>query len=240
MHRHFARQIAASLFLAGLFVAPAARAANVTVPIDIGLGPALHHGGGKLFDGGRQLHYGLKISAAAIISRELIAQHINRVPKGWRKMVKRMPELRMSKIYIPDTILISPKIDGTGMYGITWQLLGLGLPLYRRGTIVSLRAGLLLTAAFIHSDVLTDPNGQPVDTMLFLRPGFDAGLNVEIPITDRFLVSFGWQWQGYIPQIIGGDFLATGFDDATLANSIWSMGQAYLRFHVRFPYQTSF
>jgi hypothetical protein len=210
-------------------------AAEFTVPVDVGVGPAFYHGSGALFRGssGAQVlgHYGLKVSLAAIISQEMIKANLHRVPKRYRGMASRMKGLRYRpSIFIPDALIISPKVQGTGMYGVTWRPIGINVPLYQGPANVSLGAGALLTAAFIHSDVMT------VDSMFFLRPGLDLGAQVEIPFTDNFLMSFGWNWQVYIPQIVGGNFLETTFSGPGLDNAVWNVAQAFIKFHVRFPY----
>lgn len=211
-------------------------ATELTVPVDVGVGPAFFHGFGPLFtglDGGQPIvgHFGLKISLAAIIKQEVIRANIKRVPKRYRGMASRMKEVRYRpSIFIPDALIISPKLAGTGMYGATWRPLGISMPLYNNGTKVTLDLGALLTAAFIHSDAMA------VGSMFFLRPGLDLGAEVEVPITDNFLVSFGWNWQVYIPQLVGGGFFETTFESDGLDRSVWNIAQAFLKIHFRFPY----
>ena len=213
-----------------------AGAGELTVPVDVGVGPAFYHGIGPLFDGpagGERVlgHYGLKISLAAIIKQEVIRANLHRVPKRYRGMAARMKEVRYRpSIFIPDAVIISPKLQGTGMYGATWRPIGLNVPLVNRGVKAGLGLGALLTAAFIHSD------NMAVDSMFFLRPGLDMGASVEIPVTDNFLVSFGWNWAVYIPQIVGGGFLETTFEGDQLGGTVWNIAQAFFKLHFRFPY----
>jgi len=238
---HRTQLIAAAAVLGvGLTFALPARAIEITAPVDVGVGPAIYHGGGKLFEGGAPLHYGLKFNLAAIISQQLIKKNIRRVPKKWRKRALRIKELRYRpSILVPDSLIISPKLNNTGMYGVTWRPIGLNMPLSRGAARLELTAGVLFTAAIIHSDTMTTWDGKNADWFTFIRPGVDVGGNLEIPITDVFLISMGWVWQAYIPQLVGGGFLETSTDAGGYKDSIWSMAQAYLRLHFRFPYTTN-
>ncbi|TNF32645.1 MAG: hypothetical protein EP329_09515 [Deltaproteobacteria bacterium] len=172
------------------------------------------------------VHYGLKVSVAAVLDKATLEANKGRVPAKYRGMVSKLSEVRFSpSIFIPDTLFISPKVDDTQMWGISWTPFGLGLTLAEVPR-VRLGADLRLTYAFIGSDRLGDTH--------FLRPGIDLNLDVEIPVTETFLVSVGWTSQVYIPQKVGGGVLETGpFED-----TIWHIGQAYLMLHFRFPYTT--
>ncbi len=224
--------------VAAVFAASPSHAAQETVPVDVGVGPAFYHGVGPAFADAPG-HYGLKISLAAIINNALIRKHIKRVPKQYRPMALRMQEFRYRPTaLLPDSLLISPKLGATGMYGATWRFIGLGIPLAEGAVNVDLTAGLIVTYAFLHSD--NAEFGVGGGTMHFLRPGLDIGPSVEIPITDNFLMSFGWSAQLYIPQPIGaGVFELPTLDAAGLDQSLWFMGQLWLKFHVRFPYTTN-
>lgn len=215
----------ALVLTAVLLAAPAARGGEVTVPVDVGVGPAFHFITGPVQDD-QLVHYGLKLSVAAIIDQATLQANQGRVPERYRSMVSRLAEVRFSpSIFIPDTLFISPKVNHTQMWGVSWTPFGLGLTLARVPRI-RLGADLRLTYAFIGSDTLGDTH--------FLRPGIDLNLDVEIPVTDNFLVSLGWTSQLYIPQRVGGGVLDTGPFEET----IWHIGQAYLMLHFRFPYTT--
>ncbi len=221
-----------------LMSASPATAAQVTVPVDVGVGPALYHGLGPVF-ADSPTHYGLKISLAAIINREMIRKHIKRVPKKYRKMALGMREFRYRpSIFVPSSLFISPKLNKTGIYGATWRPIGLSVPLSRGPVVFDVQAGLILTYAFLHSD---NAAFQPTNgVMHFFRPGLEIGPRVEIPVVDGFLVSFGWSAQIYVPQIVGGDmFKLPEFDETGLASSLWFVGQAWMKLHFRFPYTTN-
>jgi len=201
-----------------------ARAAEVTVPVDVGVGPAVHLLTGPLQDE-QLLHYGLKLSVAAILDNATLRANQNRIPAKYRDMVLKMEEVRMSpSIFIPDTLFLSPKIDHAQMWGVSWAPIKLGFALARRPVRFWVGAALRLTYAYIDSDTL--------GTTHFLRPGVDLTADLEIPFTDTFLVSLGWTSQFYIPQRVGGPILETG----ALDESLWHLGQGYVMLHFRFPY----
>ena len=121
-----------------------AHAGKVTVPIDIGLGPAGHMITGPVQDD-QALHTGLKVSVEAIINRKTIKKNRKKIPRQYRRYAKGLKEARISHFLIPDTLLISPKgSDNTGMMGIAWQPVQLGLPLLNAGIKVRVDLGLQL------------------------------------------------------------------------------------------------
>lgn len=226
-----------------LSAAPEAQAKKaVTVPVDVGVGPSFTMGTGTLFRD-QPGFYGLKLSLAAIIDQKTIRENINKVPKKFRNMAKKIDEIRYRpSILIPDHFFISPQLDetGIGMYGVTWRPISFGVPLIKRGVRLTLGVGLLFTYGFLHWDAEQRPELQ-ANTMHFLRPGLDGGVNLEIPFSERFLISIGWFAQAYVPQQMGRG-PASGFDTYSerLTDDpgafVWFFHQAYLRFHFRFPY----
>lgn len=227
------------LALLALVVPFASSAARVKVPVDVGVGPAAYWFFGPLTDNRWPTpHFGLKLNVAAVLDAEWIAANRSLVPGRYRKAAEDVDEVRITpSIFIPDALIISPKVDslgGTGIYGITWRPLAFRLPLggkkqpgswqKSRGRF-DLGAGLLFTYAFIYSDFLP--------TTHFLRPGIDLGANVELAASSNFLVSFGWTSQLYVPQKLGS------FGFGPFEQSIFHVGQAYLKLHFRVPYETS-
>lgn len=205
-----------------------ASAGQLTVPVDVGVGPAYYIGPGPLFSG-TSGHFGLKLSVAAILDKATIQKNIKRVPKQYRGMVKNTDEIRIGpSIFIPDSLIISPAIGDTGMYGVTWRPVGLTLPLIRDGVRLDIGAGLLLTTALIHS--------SRFDTTFFIRPGVDLGVRFEVPLTESLLVSVGAFAQAYLPQETGGLGMGDTDDPNWLSDTIWLLPQAFLMVHYRFPY----
>lgn len=214
------------VLLSVLVLCPAASAAQrVTVPVDVGVDPTGYFFFGPVFDD-QPLHTGLKLSVDAVLDREWLQKNRRLVPARYRNQVSKVDEIRISpSIFIPDSLIISPRYRDTGMYGITFKPLGLGLPLSSSPVRFSVGAGLLLTYAYIFSDTLADTH--------FLRPGAEVGVDLELQLAKSFLISLGWESAFYVPQELGG----FGFPDK-LDGGIFHVGQAYVQFHVRFPYTT--
>lgn len=199
----------------------------VTIPIDIGIGPAVHQFTGPV-QRGQQYHTGLKLSLAAIIDRDVIESQKHRVPKKYRGMVKKLDTVRLRPgplILVPETIFISPPKSDTGIYGANWRFLGLSIPLAK---ILDLGTGVNLTYAY-----LTGSDANPKTH--FLRPGLDFTANMEVPFSKSFLMSLGWSSFVYPPQPVGAGIGTWG----NLDESIWHIGQAYLRLHFRIPYEVN-
>lgn len=202
------------------------QAKAATVPVDIGIGPAFHLMTGPIQDD-QAPHYGLKISLEAILDKATIEANKGRIPKKYRKLASGVEEARVTPyIIIPDTLYISPKIEDVGMYGIGWRPLALGIPLIRKPRLA---VGLGLDITYIY----IDGEDAGLGTTHFLRPGLDLQADLEIPFSESFLISLGWQSTFYPPQELGGDIFAWG----ELEDSIWHIGQAYLMLHFRFPYE---
>jgi hypothetical protein len=198
----------------------------VTVPIDIGVGPAAHLVSGGVF-ADQPVHTGLTLSIQAVLDKKTIRKFKRQIPKKYRDMVMQMDEVRISpSIFIPDTLFISPGIGNTGMYGVSWRPISAGIPLSKGPIKVGASAGLRLTYAFLHSKALPSPTH-------FIRPGIDVKFNVEIPLSKKVLTSFGWDSQFYPPQQVGGAVFAFG----PLDSAIWHVGQGYWKWHYRFPYK---
>ena len=220
------------LFLSLLLLALSspASAGRLTVPVDVGVGPAYYFGPGPLFDS-TYGHYGLKISVAAILDKQLIKQNIKRVPPRYRQMARQMDEVRIGpSMFIPDALIISPKLGGTGMFGVTWRPIGMNVPLIDDPFKLTAGAGAILTYAFIYSDTMQASSTH------FLRPGLDAGLRLEVPLSETVLISTGCFAQVYVPQQVGSLQVPDLTDPAVLTDSIWLMVQSFVMLHVRFPY----
>lgn len=226
-----------TLFIALLLaLAPfAASAESITAPIDIGLGPAAYLISGPVAND-QPLHTGLKLSVQAIIDQATIRAHQDRIPAAYRQQALHMKEVRISpSIFIPDSLIISPKLRNTSLYGITWRPISISLSLVDAGPFtLGLKSGLLLTYAYLYSDVLP--------TTHFIRPGLDVGAEAEIALSSSFLISLGWASGFYVPQGMG-EFGLGPFGDKqnydTLKQTMWHFGQAFVKFHIRFPYTTN-
>lgn len=218
------------IFTLATLPSPDLGAAETEVPVDLGVGPAGHWFTGPLGDN-QPLHSGLKLSLAAVLDRQFIQDHADRVPPKYRAMAARMEEVRYRpSMFIPDSLWIAPRIKDVGVYGVTWRPMGVGIPLAKGGSRLDLGAGLLLTAAYLHGDSAVLPGGS----MVFVRPGLDLMLRWEIPVLpDAFLVAVGWASQLYLPQKLGGPVFEAGAFDR---GSIWHVGQVFVTLHWRILY----
>ncbi len=203
---------------------------EVSIPIDIGIGPAVHMITGPIQDD-QQLHSGLKLNLYAVISKKIIKANKHRIPKKYRGLASKLDEVRLRPfplILLPDTLYLSPKRERTQMWGASWKLIGVGLPLIRKPVRLAIGVDLKLDYAWIDSDL------EALGTTNFFRPGLAPGAELEIPFGQSFLISVGWMSTFYPPQEVGGDVFAWG----ELDQSIWHIGQAYLKLHFRIPYTT--
>lgn len=223
-----ARLVPPSLVLLLLLFSAPASAQRVTVPVDVGVGPAAFFFFGPVFRD-QPLHTGLKLSTEVVLDREWLRRNQRLIPRKYRAQANRLDEFRFTpgivSLLVPDSLIISPKVRDTGIYGATWRPLGIGLPLSSSPTRFSLGAGLVLTYAYLYSDTLP--------TTHFLRPGLSLDADLELGLSRTFLVSLGWSSTFYIPQRLGTFTGVSPLDDA-----IFHVGQAYLQLHFRFPYTT--
>lgn len=231
-----------------VLVSSSAFAGKVTVPADVGVGPEAFWFYGPLLENrGGVPHFALAFNLYAVIDRDWINDNRDRIPANYRAQANRITELKIGpSIFIPSTLYVSPSIDalnGVGLFGLTWKPLGLTLlsggQKSERGWNASrgrfnLDANLLLTYLFIYSNIRgVELAGIP--TTHFLRPGIELQTTLLVNVTRTFLVSFGGGAQAYIPQRLGSFFEVTPID-----RTVWLSFFAFLKFHVRFPYEASF
>lgn len=224
-------KLAPLLALLSCLLLPGAAMAQraVTAPVDLGIGPAAFFFFGPVFED-QPLHTGLKINVEAVLDKEWLRKNQALIPRKYRKQALQSDEIRFSPAVlalIPESLIISPKYRNTGIYGATWKPMGIGLPLSSSPVRFSVDAGLLLTYAYVYSDLET------LGTTHFLRPGLKLGADLEFQLSKSFLISIGWDSALYIPQRLG-----TFSETKPLNESIFHVGQAYLMFHFRFPYTT--
>lgn len=214
---------------------------KITVPVELGVGPAFFAFANPFSDGNllsgpltedQSFRYGLRINLAAIITHDFVRKHPRLVPRKYRSMFKPGSEVRYTPgvlALIPRDLIISPKVNHTGVYGATWEFLRLGINLLGSAkSNLSVGAGLLATYAYIDSDLAN------LSTH-FLRPGISLGLSAGTMLSDSFGLSIGWNSNFYIPQAIGGGILELGEGQ----RSLWHIGEAFLMLRFRFPYTTT-
>jgi hypothetical protein len=196
----------------------------ITIPIEVGLGPTAYHLGG-MNGSDRTFHSGVSISGQAIISKKLIRQNKHMIPKEYRKMAMAQEELRISKIWIPESIILSPSTSGTSAFGASFRPVSLSLLRAKKNRGLNVDLGARLTYAYINSD---DPEIlQPH----FIGLGIDGKAEFRIPLKKKTSLGIGWTSHAYIPQemLSGGTF--------NIDPSNWHVGQAFVKYYYRFPYQ---
>lgn len=214
-------------------------ARETEVPVNVGVGPALLFFGNPSlepagFDGPimaeQPFHYALRLRIAARIDHEWVKKNPRAVPPEYRRRFTENTVVYIrpaAMIAVPRDLIISPPVHSdTQIYGATWEPLGVGLPLLSDDVRLSVGASLIFTYAFIHSEDFASPTH-------FVRPGASLGTELRVNFTDQFAMSMGWDSNLYLPQKIGGGVFS-GPDDAY---SLWHMGEAFLQFHIIFPYK---
>lgn len=217
---------------------PAPRAAGpVTVPIDIGVGPALLLPNPPAF-ASQPMFTGLSLSIAAVIDQELIREHANRIPPGMRKAARGLNEVRYRPWFlalVPELLVVSPQLEGlssTGMYGAVWRPFGIGLTLLDEPVRVAVNGAVDVAALYLHSTTLGGGSVATQSQTVFLRPGLNLELVLEVPLTDSLLLSGGWSSDLFIPQPFGGE----PWEIEPLDDALWHLGGPFLKVHVRIPY----
>ena len=221
------------------FAPPAAEAAEpVEIPINVGLGPAFFFGSGAIEDE-QAPHFGVQLDIGAIIDRRTLRKHRRKIPKKFRKAVAQSDEIKISKIYIPDHLVLSPRTKNTAIFGGSFKPISLAMPLVKSPVRLSVSAGLLLTYLFIDTEFDDEEDAResemPEGTTHFLRPGLDLKAELTVPLSETLLLSAGWSSALYIPQELGGDVFEAGDD---LDNALFHMGRAFVVLHFRIPYKT--
>ncbi len=219
-----------SMFVAFMVFLSGVNAAQVEVPIDVGVGPAMASFTGPMSEGDA-LHYAISISGAAVLDREFLRRHRNRVPQQYRSIVNSMGEARIGHAAIPDTIYISPNSQGTSVYGANWSPIGISMPLVSGNDWFSagLNTELVVTYAYISSD---DEN---IGTNHFFRPGLGVGGGISLKMFAGLSITADWRSRFYPPQELGGSFLQLGH----VSESVWHIGQASFELHYLFPIMIS-
>lgn len=219
--------------------APPPRPGKSSIPVQIGIGPAFHLITGPVQDAQLPI-YGLKTYASAIIDNETIQANKSKIPKKFRSTIAKAREIRISPMIlalIPDTLFISPKVGKgtTQMYGAVFRPLAFGIaPLSNDWFRFDISAGLLAMYAYLQSDARLK-SGKKIGENHLLDIGLDAKASIEFKLHRSFLITLGWASQFYIPMELGGKFWKVGTKDA-----FWHVGQAFLLFNFRFPYNHKF
>jgi hypothetical protein len=230
--------------VAALCLCSTSALASVTVPADLGIGPeGVWFFGPLVANRGAVPHFALSFNLHAVIDRAWIQQNQHAIPASYRGMADRVNEVKIGpSIFIPSRLYISPPIDalgGTGMFGVSWTPIGLTLVSTgqkdtsawnkSRGRLV-IDSSLLLTYLFVFNTL----GLEFVPPTHFFRPGLELKLTTIISVTKSFLISLGGGAQLYVPQRLGNWLEFGPLDQAMFVTAF-----AFLKFHVRFPYEAN-
>ncbi len=224
--------------------APARRrpAGPVTVPIDVGVGPVVMFPNPPALQD-QAVFTGLELSLAAVIDKALINAHRDQIPAGLRGAARGLSEVRYRPWFValvPERLIISPQVldlgARTGMYGAVWRPLGLGVTLLdTRAANISLNGAVDVAYIFIHSASLGGGSLSQNSITHFLRPGINAALILEVPVTRSFVISAGWSSDLFIPQPFG----RPPWEITPVEDSLWHLGGPFLQLHIRIPYEVN-
>jgi hypothetical protein len=220
------RVLAAVALCLSLVAVPAA-AAELEVPLEIGIGPVTHTWFGPVAKD-QALHGGLVITTDIVLDRAWLQDNKGRIPARWRSLAGSVDEVRIKPvIFIPDTLIISPRVRNTGMVGASWRPVAVGVPLLTSPVRIGVDAGLRLTTAIVWSDSL--PSEADPKTTFFLRPGVDLSADVVFPLSETVRVRLGADAHAYVPQKVG----AFGLGQA--GERMWLLARGFLELRVRVP-----
>ncbi len=203
----------------------------VNTPVQIGMGPAAQFISGPIQQD-QVAHLGGQLALTGVMLEETMRKHWRCFPVKYRRLLGTPKEVRAKPLVaslVPSELIVSPKIKNTGIYGIGWHLIGFGIAPISGPVRFDLKLSLPVKYMYIHSDTLFD------GPMHFLRPGLEGKAELEFMVTNDFLLSLGWASQLFIPQRVGGRIMELG----SIGDSIWHIGQAFVKFHIRVPYESA-
>ena len=206
-----------------------AKKREVTVPVEVGLGPATHIIFGEMRQR-QEYFYGARINIEAIINKALIKKYKKKVPKKYRRLALRLNEVRFRPwplSAVPRTLFISP--GERSMYGAMWDLLGLGSGF----GALKVSADLQLAYAYLNYGGSGDDASE--ESMHLLRPGLGLAAHIPVQLTDSLGLDIGWRSTLMPPQEVGASPMAFSQE---LEGTIWHIGQAYVMFTFQIPYTT--
>ena len=198
---------------------------HINIPIELGVGPTLYHFS-NIQGIDPQFYRGISVSGEAVITKKIIRENKHMIPKQYRKMALAQDEIRISKIWIPDSILFTNNLNGTSMYGASFRPVSISLSRAKKNKGINADIGARATYAYVN-------NSNTDATIHFLRLGLDGRAELRIPVQKQNSLGIGWISQLYLPA----GFL-TSLDQATQPALIPNhVGQFYVKYYYRFPYK---
>ena len=204
----------------------------ISIPIEIGVGPAGFNFSGMMNED--QLFYsGVSLSGEAIISNKMLRKNKHMIPKQYRKMALAQEELRISKIWIPESILLSSGSTGPSAFGASFRPVSLSVVRAKKNKGLNVDLGARLTYAYINSEDTT------IDNMHFLRVGLDGKAELRVPMGNKNSLGIGWASHAYIPPELIVSLGENNLDNLDMNNVHWHVGQVFVKYYYRFPYKVN-
>jgi hypothetical protein len=197
----------------------------INIPIEIGLGPTFYNFSNT--EGIEpQFYRGLSLSGVAIINNKLIRENKHMIPKQYRKMALAQDEFRISKLWIPDSILFTNNLNSSSAYGASFRPLSISISKAKKNKGLNADIGARFTYAYIND------SNQNVNTH-FLRLGLDGRAELRLPLQRKNSLGIGWTSQIYLPS---GFLMAA--ENSNYSNMMPEhVGQIFVKYYYRFPYK---
>ncbi|TVQ91062.1 MAG: hypothetical protein EA397_11240 [Deltaproteobacteria bacterium] len=191
---------------------PAAMAASPALEGGIGLGTWTWIGP---LAAEQPVHPGFVLTFDEVVDRRLLLKDPTALPASLQDRAGSVHEVRLRRYpWIPESLILSPRFQQTGMVGASWRPLVIGRPLATGPVSLSADAGLRVTALYLWSSSLPDPADG--SKSFFLRPGVDLSLDLGFALSDRTTLRIGAEGHAYLPQAISGFGLGRAGDRMAL------------------------
>jgi hypothetical protein len=185
--------VALACLLSPAFAAP---------PLEVGLGVATWSWFGPV-SVDQPIHPSLVLTFDRVADRAWLRENPDDVPDRLRDRLGAVEEVRLRPHpWLPESIVISPRLRETGMIGASWRPLAVGAPIVTGPVRVGVEAGARLTTLVMWSRSL--PSVDAPKSTFFLRPGVDVALDASFPLADDLRLRVGLDAHAYLPQKIGG------------------------------------
>ena len=143
-------------------------------------------------------------------------------------MAMAQEELRISKLWIPESIILSSRYSTTSALGASFRPVSLSLLRAEKNRGLNIDVGARFTYAYLTSSELE------LETPHFIGLGVDVKAEYRIPLSKKNSLGAGWASHAYIPQ---STWSGAAVETVDLSPANWHVGQAFVKYYYRFPYQ---
>ena len=156
----------------------------------------------------------------------LIVDNVFQDPHAVRKFALSQDEFRITKLWIPDSIIMTSNLYGTSAYGASFRPVSISLSKAKKNKGLNADIGARLTYAYIND---TNKN---LSTHFF-RLGLDGRAELRVPMGRKNSLGIGWTSQIYMPQ----GFLDSASNEGSGDIMPEHVGQISVKYYYRFPYK---